>query len=513
MTNTESGFAQVQIKERQGDDAAFDFSALHAEVCAVFESGKTRALEWRKQQLRQIVAMVKENHAEMAAAVLKDHGGPKIRAFFELDMGKAAQNMLDNIDEWASPQRVKHTDNIGFGHSEVRATPKGVVLLIAPWNYPITLCMRPLTAIIAAGNCCVIKPSEVSSHSAEVLARLIPKYLDKEAVRVVTGAVGETTALLKLRWDHILYTGNGGVGRLVAAAAAKHLTPMTLELGGKSPTIIGKSARIPTAVARITQMKWINAGQTCIAPDYILVHKSVHKDVVQQLAATLKQWYGDASEESKDYGRVINERHVHRIQRLVDESSGQVTRIGAKASGNFFPPTLIDQPLEKDPIMQEEIFGPALPILPFDTIEEAIALTKRVCPRPLALYVFSEDKVEVEKVLNSTLSGGVCINSALEHNTNYELPFGGIGESGMGAYNGKWGFNEFSHHRAVFYKDTFLQRGTLLPPPPYKTDFLYDLAVKLEITGFLTEPQRMLLKAGAGALAAGGLYAALRSSL
>jgi aldehyde dehydrogenase (NAD+) len=293
--------------------------------------------------------------------------------------------------------------------------------------------------------------------------------------------VAETTALLTLNWGHIVYTGNGGVGRVVARAAAEHLTPITLELGGKSPTIICQSASMDAAIQRVLLFKMMNAGQTCIAPDFVLVHRSLEKAFNKQATAAIKQWYGAKPEESPDWSKVINPRHTERIARLVGSTTGVVSQLGGAASGNFHPPTLVSRPALTDPIMVEEIFGPALPILPFDTIEEAIAISQRVCPRPLALYVFSENKQEVETVVNNTVSGAVCVNTVVEHNLNRELPFGGVGESGMGAYNGKWGFDEFSHFRSVLFAGTTFNKGGPIPPPPYTSDFLYNLVVKAEV--------------------------------
>lgn len=309
---TERGFARVQIAEKDASTAeAHDFSQLHSELVQTFDSGKTMSLEWRKQQLRQLQVAVKENYEAIAAAIQADHGGAKIRTFFEMDMGKAAQNMLDNIDTWASPQRVKHAEMLA-GKSEVRASPKGVILLIAPWNFPVTLVFRPLAAVIAAGNCCVIKPSEVSSHSAKVVEMIITKYLDPSAFRVVQGEVPETTALLKLRWDHIIYTGNGGVARIVMKAAAEHLTPTTLELGGKSPTIICESAKMKAAVSRIGLAKFINAGQICIAPDFVLVHRKREKEFTAEIKKLIREQFAGSGtvKGSKDFGRIINERHA-----------------------------------------------------------------------------------------------------------------------------------------------------------------------------------------------------------
>jgi acyl-CoA reductase-like NAD-dependent aldehyde dehydrogenase len=410
-----------------------------------------------------------------------------------------------------------------------------------------------MVSVLGAGTCCVLKPSEMSVHCSAVLAELIPKYLDPDCVKVELGAVAETTALLRERWDHILYTGNGAVGRVVLTAAAKHLTPCTLELGGKSPVYIDKSAKIDTAVTRLNIFKFLNAGQTCIAPDYILVHTDVADEFVAKLTVavekvraaappplfvflhdwswcrpllhargcsfpahpltqrpassppppslslflSLVQAYSGKNSAADQYGRIINSRHVQRVASLVESSTGTVVSGGkVDVEDNFVAPTLILNPGMEDKVMQQEIFGPVLPILAVDGVDEAIAKIQQVCDTPLGLYIFTEDQAVTDKVLSQTTSGGVVINGAMEHFSNGNLPFGGVGDSGMGAYHGKWGFDEFTHKRAVMVKDTTFIKGTFVPPPPYK-DGIYDTAVKLTITGFLTPTQRTALKVGA----------------
>eukprot|EP00755_Sulcionema_specki_P021582 Sspe_Gene.74500::Locus_46269_Transcript_1_1_Confidence_1.000_Length_1805::g.74500::m.74500/K00128/ALDH; aldehyde dehydrogenase (NAD+) len=468
------------------------------ELRKVFATGKTRDIEWRKRQLRQIVKMVEERHEEMTSAVRADLGGPKIRGLGELGCLKAADFALQHLDKWVKPEVVTTPLEVSpsmMGKSTVRKEPKGVVLIISPWNYPIELAMHPIVSAIAAGNCIVIKPSEVSSNSAKCIEALVNKYLDTECIKVVQGAVAETTALLRLQWDHIFYTGNGSVGRIVMEAAAKHLTPVTLELGGKSPVIIDESARLDVAVGRIGLGKWFNCGQTCVAPDYVLVHEKLHDKFVQELAAQTAKMYPDAKK-SPDWGRIINSRHVERIKKLMQDTKGKFVCGDIKdvdPSERYIPPTVIDGVSKDEPLLKEEIFGPVLPIMSYKTINEAIDTVNKVCESPLALYVFSENKRAINEVMDRTSSGGACINSCMEHLTNVHLPFGGIGASGFGAYHGKFGFDEFSHRRGVLHQDSTLLRKPLIPLPPYK-DSMYDTLLKISYTGFMSKKTKRILK-------------------
>lgn len=490
---------------------SLDYSDVLSDLKKSFDSGISRDLEWRKAQLRAMHRMFLENHEQITAAIQADLGGPKFRGLIENTTISSFTHCLKNIDAWTAPERVTHPSMLG--NSLVRKEPKGVTLLIAPWNYPINLVFKPLAYIVAAGNCCVIKPSEMSANCSRLIAGLVRQYLDPACFRVIEGAVRETTALLHLRWDHIIYTGNGAVAKIVMAAAAKHLIPCTLELGGKSPVIIDETAKIDLAVARVAFGKWTNVGQTCVAPDYILVHQSVKKEFTDKLASKLKKMFGANPQGSKDYGRIIHPRHVDRIRRLLDDTSGSVTAIGtagSDAADRYVPPTIVADPLLDDAIMREEIFGPVLPVQSFSNIDEAIAKLRQICEHPLALYIFSENTANIDAILDGTTSGGVGVNCVLEHLTDH-LPFGGVGESGMGSYGGKWGFDEFSHSRAVMYKDTrFSGAGVLLPP---YSPAVYKWGTRYLVTGLLTDAQKGALKAiaTAAAVAIGGTI--LRSRL
>jgi acyl-CoA reductase-like NAD-dependent aldehyde dehydrogenase len=307
-----------------------------------------------------------------------------------------------------------------------------------------------LIGAIAAGCTAVVKPSEVSANTSAILAELLPKYLDTDAYRIVNGAVPESTKLLELKWDKILYTGNGHVGRIVMSAAAKHLTPVVLELGGKSPVIVTKKADLKMAAYRITHGKFLNNGQTCIAPDYLLVESSVRDEIVEEIKKQIAQNWGEDPSKSSSYSRIINAHHYKRITSLLDRSKGKVLHGGNREAGSLYlEPTIVSVTAE-DSLMEDELFAPILPVVTFETLEEAVDLVNSK-DTPLALYVFSEDETESNYVLDSTRSGGTCVNDVVVHIIPTNLPFGGVGESGMGAYQGKESFMTFSHRRSTVY--------------------------------------------------------------
>jgi aldehyde dehydrogenase (NAD+) len=371
--------------------------------------------------------------------------------------------MLKNLNKWNSVEKVPTPLVAMPAKSVLMPEPLGVVCIIAPWNYPVQLLLVPAAGAIAAGNTVIMKPSEVSPTVSGVLARLVPQYLDTTAVSLIEGGVPETTELLAQKFDHIFYTGNGKIGRVVMAAAAVNLTPVTLELGGKSPVIIDKSANIEVAARRIAWGKWLNAGQTCVAPDYVLVDSSVEEKFVDALRTSITDFYGANPHTSDSYGRIVSPRH---FDRLVSLMTGGTPIIGGEsaAADRYVAPTVLGNVNLNAPIMQEEIFGPLLPIISVKNTNEAIEfITSR--DHPLALYVFAENSSVVNEVLERTTAGGVTVNGTLLHLTSPHLPFGGVGESGMGGYHGKSGVRIFQHMKPV------LKRGTKIDPkisyPPY----------------------------------------------
>ncbi len=436
-----------------------DLPGLVAGLRRCFESGRTRPLEWRVEQLRRLDAMLAEREEALHQALRDDLGKPPLEAwaaetgFTSLEIG----HVLRNLRAWLRPDRVWTPVAHQLGVSRVQREPLGVVLIIGPWNYPMGLVLAPLVGAIAAGNCAIIKPSEVAPRSSGALAELLPRYLDQDAIRVVEGGVPETQALLAERFDHIFYTGNGTVGRIVMEAAAKHLTPVTLELGGKSPCFVDRDADLEVAARRIVWGKFFNAGQTCVAPDYILVEKSTEPLLLDRIVQAIRSFYGEDPQQSPDYPRIVNERHLARLLALLGEGE-LVTGGQHDARSRYLAPTILRGIKGGERVMQDEIFGPILPVIAVEGMEQAIDFVN-ARPKPLALYVFTESSETARQILARTSSGGACVNDCITHLAVPELPFGGVGASGMGAYHGRASFETFSHRKSV------LDRSTVFDPP------------------------------------------------
>jgi aldehyde dehydrogenase (NAD+) len=410
---------------------------------------------------------VTEQEDRITAALAADLGKPWMEAFgaevaftvTEIDQA------LKHLDRWTSPTKVRVPMTLKPGSARVVPEPLGTVLVISPWNYPLQLLLAPLVPALAAGNTAVLKPSEVAPHTSDLIAELVPRYLDERAVQVVTGGVEETSALLQERFDHIFYTGSGTVGRLVMAAAAKHLTPVTLELGGKSPTIVAADADLDVAARRIAWGKFLNAGQTCVAPDYVLVEEQVEAPFLDALVTAIRDFYGDDPARSPDYCRIVNERHWNRLYALLDCEGYEATVVGGTGDrvARYLAPTVLSGVKPDARVMQDEIFGPILPVLPVADVEEAIRFVNDH-PKPLALYVFSASEATAQRVIEATSSGGVCVNHVVMQLSVPELPFGGVGESGMGAYHGRAGFDTFSHAKPVLTKGVRPDPSVMYPP-------------------------------------------------
>jgi len=435
-------------------------TAGHADALrAYFETGATKPLSWRLSQLDALEHFLMERDQDIEDALRADLRKPPTEAFTS-EAGIALSELRltrKKLASWMKPERVRTSKIAMPGRSYIYREPLGVTLIIGAWNYPLHLVLVPLIGAIAAGNCAVLKPSEVAPNVSALIAKWIPKYLDRKAVQVVEGSVPETTELLQEKWDHIFYTGNGTVGRIVMAAAARHLTPVTLELGGKSPCIVDESADLNMAAQRIVFGKFFNAGQTCVAPDYVLVHDHVHDALVNRMSSAIREFYGDDPKQSPDFARIVNERHHARLTRLLDDAD--VVAGGENdVSDRYIAPTILKNVKEDDAVMQEEIFGPILPVISVPSVDSAIAFVNRR-PKPLALYLFGRDKDVHDRVLAGTSAGGTTINHIWLHLGVDQLPFGGVGESGMGAYHGRLSFETFSHRRAVLKKP-------LLPDPP-----------------------------------------------
>lgn len=439
-----------------------------------FETGATRPLRWRLGQLRALRRLLVERGPELEAALAEDLGKSATEAqlteigftLTELD------HTVRHLRRWLRTKPVGTPITLAPARSRLVREPLGVVLIIGPWNYPVQLILAPLIGAIAAGNTVVLKPSEVASATSAALARLVPAYLDSRAVTVIEGAVPETTELLAQRFDHIFYTGNGQVGRIVARAAAEHLTPITLELGGKSPTYVHPSAPLAETARRIVWGKLTNAGQTCVAPDYVLASPATAAALIPHLRTAIAEFFGGNPELSGDYGRIINAHHFERLSGLLEGQAPVISGINDAAT-RYLAPTVIDGVDPDSAVMAEEIFGPILPIVHVDGPEAAIAFIN-ARPKPLALYLFAQDRRVQKRFLRATSSGGVGINIPLAHLSVSGLPFGGVGESGMGGYHGEASVALFSHDKAVLSKPLTPDTLSLIYPPytPQKRELL-----------------------------------------
>lgn len=429
-----------------------------------FHAGMTRPYQWRKKQLLQLKKMLVEREKDFLHALHADLAKCEYEGWTS-ELGYTLRNInytIKNLKKWMKPRKVSTPLVAQPAISYQLPEPLGTVLIIGAWNYPVQLILGPLIAAIAAGNCAVLKPSELSPACSTLFATLIPEYLDHKAFLVQEGAVEETTELLKQAFDHIMFTGGEEVAKIVMRAASQHLTPVTLELGGKSPCIVDSTADLNVATSRIAWNKWMNAGQTCLAPDYILIERSQADTFIDTLKNKLISFYGQDIKQSPDYGRIVNSRH---LDRLAGYLTGQEIVFGGEydLGQKYLAPTLVLDPEVKSPLMTEEIFGPILPIITLDKIEHAISFINQRA-KPLALYMYSNNKAFEQKVLATTSSGNVCINDGMMFMTNPNLPFGGVGKSGMGNYHGQAGFDTFSHIKTVMKRATFIDPAIRYPP-------------------------------------------------
>jgi aldehyde dehydrogenase (NAD+) len=461
---------QVDVPAHDTDDSDVsptDAGQLVARLRATYAAGRTRPLAWRQQQLAALGRLLVEREDELVAALVEDLGRSPFEAW-AADLratGREIEDLQRHLATWVDPERQKVPWLLRPGKAAIVREPLGVVLVIAPWNYPVQLLLSPLAAALAAGNAVVCKPSEVARASSAALARLLPGYLDPDAVAVVEGGIAETTALLEQRWDHIFYTGNGTVGRIVAAAAARHLTPVTLELGGKSPVVVARDANIKLAASRVAFAKFLNAGQTCVAVDHVYVHRDIEEEFLAALQKEISRRYGSDPRTSNDFGRIVNAGHAQRIANLLHGGGHEVVCGGeVDVAGRYVAPTVLRGVTRDSTVMSEEIFGPVLPVLTFDDLTEVTDAIS-AGDKPLALYLFTASDATVEQVVCNTSSGGVCVNEAISHLLVSALPFGGVGDSGYGSYHGRWGFETFSHRKAVFRRPSWLVDPVMFNPP------------------------------------------------
>lgn len=443
----QTGYQQLLIQQRQ-----------------YFASGATKDIGFRIEKLRQLKTWIKANEAKISAALQQDLGKSEFETYTSEIMGPLQEIdlVIKKIKTWAKPRKVKSPLVLFKASSQIIYEPFGSVLVISPWNYPFSICVTTLVGAIAAGNCCVIKPSEFACYTSELIATMIGECFAEAHCAVVQGGVEETTTLLKEQFDFIHFTGSTQVGKIIASAAAKNLTPVVLELGGKSPCIVDKTADIEISARRICWGKFMNAGQTCIAPDYIVVHKDVKDALLQALKTQIHTFYGYNPQQSKDYGRIINQNHFDRLSVLLKD--GEVVCGGqTDQSQRYIAPTIIDGVSWNDPVMHSEIFGPILPVLVYDDLSQLIETLKKH-EKPLALYLFSKNEQTQQRVVNELQFGGGCINATILHIANSALPFGGVGSSGMGSYHGQWSFETFSHKKSVLHKSFLFDLKLLYPP-------------------------------------------------
>ena len=441
-----------------------DFAAASQRQRAFFQTGATRSLEFRRSQLERLAGALEQHEAALLAALQADLGKSPCQGYaseFGL-VRMEIRHALRNLRRWAAPQRRRTPWFVAPASGWVEAEPFGLALILGPWNYPVQLLVSPLVSAIAAGNCVVLKPSELAPRTAKAITELISDCFDEPLVTVVNGGADVAEALLRERFDKIFFTGSTRVGRLVMAAAAKHLTPVTLELGGKCPAIVCADSPVELAARRIAWGKFMNAGQTCVAPAFVLVERKARDPFVAAMKKALHEFYSDDPARCEDYGRIVNQAHFERLVNYLRD--GKTVHGGRHdAKDLFLAPTILTDVSPDATVMQEEIFGSVLPVLEFDKLDEALALL-RDRPTPLALYVFTRDRATEARVLADARSGGACVNDVVSHMIGAGLPFGGLGESGMGAYHGRAGFEVFSHQRAVLRRATWLDLPFRYPP-------------------------------------------------
>lgn len=442
-----------------------DFDTINsslAQLRATFSSGKTKPIEWRILQLNALLNLCTQHEKAICQALEHDLKKSYTEAYVtEIGYVKAEiKHTIKHLKRWMKPKKVASPLLAFPATSYHLPEPLGVVFIMGAWNFPLQLVLAPLVAAIAAGNCAVLKPSELTEKTSELIATLIPEYLDDSAFVVFEGGKEISTELLSKRFDHIFYTGGETVGKIVMQAASKYLTPITLELGGKSPCIVDKDADLLVSARRIVWGKWTNAGQICIAPDYLLVHADIRDAFLDKLKQALKEQFGQDPQQSKDYGRIVNHAHFSRLVSYLESSDCQVIGGQSHAESRYIEPTILLEPSAESKVMQEEIFGPLLPVISFNEHNDAIQHINSN-HKPLALYLFSKDEDTHTRYLNETSCGNMCINDTLIFMSNAELAFGGVGNSGIGRYHGRSGFELLSNMKAVmkrpFALDVFVR--------------------------------------------------------
>lgn len=431
-----------------------------------FMKGNTLTFEFRVAQLKKLRKTISEYEEALKIALYKDLGKNDLESY-TCEIGfilSSISHTIKHLKKWMKPEKKKTPISLFFSKSTVIKEPYGSVYIIGPYNYPFQLLIEPLIGAIAAGNCAVLSPSELTPSVLEVIKKMIKATFEPEYVSCIDGGIENNTMLLNAGFDYIFFTGSVNVGKIIMEAASRNLIPVTLELGGKSPVIVDKNIDLKVTCERILWGKLMNAGQTCVAPDYVFVHNQIKEDFLNEMKSTLHRLYGENIEANPDYGKIVNDRHVKRLKNILDKDK-VYTFIGGTVDEKrrYVEPTILCPDHFEVASMQEELFGPILPIFGYDHVSEALSYI-RENPKPLALYIFSNDKQIIEQVITKTSSGGVSINDTISHIINPNLPFGGVGTSGMGVYHGKYSFETFSHHRSILKKSTKVRMTFIYPP-------------------------------------------------
>jgi len=448
------------------------FEKLLSSNRQTFLQGKTLTEKYRREQLELLYKLINDNAEQLTQAIQKDI---KNRPSGEIAITEisAAKNeiahLLNNLPEYMTPKKVPSTVAFMTDSAQLHYTPRGNVLIISAWNFPIQLLIIPLAGAISAGCTAIIKPSEVAHNVSLLVAELIPKYLDPEAYKVILGGAKETTELLKYKFDLIFYTGNPNVGKIINEAAAKHLTPCVLELGGKNPVVVDDTCDINIAARRIAWGRWVlNCGQVCLSPEYVIINKNKEKEFVQALIQAIEFYFGKDVKKSSSYARTINSRHFQRVSKILSDNKQYIIYGGeTDATDNYVSPTILSNVDDNAPIMKEEVFGPLLTIYPVNDVQKQAVPIIQNYEKPLALYIFSNDKLFVEKIVSNTDSGGVTVNDVITHFTFPGFPFGGTGQSGMGKYHGWYSFLAYSHEKPVLFKYSGLEKLNDVRNPPF----------------------------------------------
>ncbi|MFI8709082.1 aldehyde dehydrogenase [Bacillus sp. NPDC077411] len=431
-----------------------------------FHHDHTRSLQFRLEQLEKLKNAIRKYENQVLNALYQDLHKSEFEAY-AAEVGFAFNSInfiMKYLKQWMKPQKVKTPIHFAPSKSYIIKEPYGTVLIVGPFNYPFQSIMEPLIGAIAAGNCVVLKPSENAPNVSAVINKIISETFDKQYIRVIEGDKETTSLLIHAPFDHIFFTGSVQVGKIVMEAAAKNLVPVTLELGGKGPAIVDETANLDIAAKRIVWGKFINAGQSCIAPDYVIAHKSVKVQLISKMKEVITSFYGSDVSKSNDYGRIVNEGQFDRLISILEQDQNHII-FGGKSSRShlYIEPTLLEAKSWDDAAMKEEIFGPILPIMEYSDLDEVIHMINNH-PKPLALYVFTENKNVEKQVLGRVSFGGGCVNDTMSHMANLHLPFGGVGSAGFGAYHGKHSFDAFTHHKSILKKSSRIDLGLVFPP-------------------------------------------------